>query len=142
VDESSPATAFGLDTSVVLRLLIGEPEPQALAAKFFVENAVKLGRPIFVSDLVVAEVYFALQFHYNVSKAAALDALRNLLESGVVRPQVNNSALAAIRASLGSSKKLGFVDRLIHAQYAAYPASLVSFEKAANRLPSAIILRT
>jgi len=53
----------GLDTSVVLRLLTGEPELQARRALAELDALASSGAVPLVSDLVVSEVYFALQYH-------------------------------------------------------------------------------
>jgi len=50
---------LGLDTSVVVRLLVGLPEALAQAAQRRLERAVETGERVFVSDLVIAEAYFA-----------------------------------------------------------------------------------
>lgn len=56
----------GLDSSVVLRLLIGEPVELAEVAQAFLDELFELGKKAVISDLVVSEVYFALQYHYQV----------------------------------------------------------------------------
>lgn len=63
--------AIGLDTSVVLRLLVGVPAAQARAAQRRLERAIERGESVIVCDLVIAEAYYALQFHYDVPKADA-----------------------------------------------------------------------
>ena len=50
---------------MVVRLLVGLPEVQAAAARRRLERAVERGEPVFVSDLVLAESYHALQHHYG-----------------------------------------------------------------------------
>jgi predicted nucleic acid-binding protein len=57
---------IGLDTSVVMRILTGEPEAQAKAAQEFVRTVILQGRRLVVSDLVVSEASFALVTHYGV----------------------------------------------------------------------------
>ena len=49
--------AIGLDTSVVLRLLIGEPRAQAEVARRRIERALVAGEKVVVTDLVVAEAF-------------------------------------------------------------------------------------
>jgi len=56
--------AIGLDTSVVLRLLIGEPRAQAEVARRRIERALIAGEKVIVTDLVVAEAFHALRHHY------------------------------------------------------------------------------
>src|SRR5688572_22651322 len=76
--------AIGLDTSVVLRLLIGEPRALTEVARRRIERALAAGERVVVTDLVVAEVFHALRYHYDVPDAVALTQLRGLLDSGVV----------------------------------------------------------
>ena len=62
----------GLDTSVVLRFLVGEPADQAQTALQYLRKIQQEGGRAIVSDLVVTEAYFALQYHYPVPNAEAL----------------------------------------------------------------------
>ena len=76
---------FGLDTSVLLRLLVGRPPAQTARAVAFLDDVARHGDRAVVSDLVVAETYFALQHHYGVPKAQALSALHQLFAGGEIR---------------------------------------------------------
>ena len=131
----------GLDTSVVVRLLWGEPVDQALVAKAFVENAAAKGLRLVVSDLVIAESYFSLQHHYGVSKDDALKGILKLLESRLVEPQFDSPVLPVLKNVISGSKKLDFVDRVIYEQYRLASAPMVTFERAAGRLPGVTVLR-
>ena len=93
-----------------------------------------------VSDLVVAEAYFALHAHYEVPKREAVRVLRQFLESEFVLQETDGCAREALRAMEGSSAKPGFVDRLIHAQYLRKCGGMVTFEKAGAKLPRATVL--
>jgi predicted nucleic acid-binding protein len=132
-------TKMGLDSSVVLRLLVGEPEAQARAALRWLREARGSGIMPVVCDLVVGEVYFALQHHFGVSKAEALKRLSQFLSSGEV---ASDGAAASVLALSGlATAKPGFVDRLIHAQYAAgKDTGMVTFERAARSLPRVFLL--
>jgi predicted nucleic-acid-binding protein len=130
--------SVGLDTSVVLRLLVGEPEDQARRALGEIEALRKRGTPLLVSDLVVAEVYFALQYHYGVAKAQAIALLARFFgESGI---QAMGAAAAVLSTPRLASSNPGFVDRLIHAEYALHTREVLTFEKAAARLPGVRVL--
>lgn len=129
----------GLDTSVVLRLLTGQPATQAEAAVVFLDDLQRRGdRPV-VSDLVVAETYFALQHHYGVSKADALRALRRMLDDGEIASTGAAHTLLSVRNV--ASAKPGFVDRLIHHAYIAGGGSMATFEKAPAKLNAVTLLR-
>ncbi len=125
---------IGLDTSVVVRLLTGEPVGQATVAGRRVRAAAEAGDEILVSDLVVAETYFALQHHYRLTKAQALDSLTELFRASPLRAAGAARAVLATR-NLATARP-GLVDRLIQAEYAAVTAVTWTFEKSGSRLRS------
>lgn len=124
----------GLDTSFVLRLLVGEPSAQARKAVAQLDALRASGCRAAVSDLVISETYFALQYHYGVPKQLALDQLKAFLES----PEIlsTGEALDILRQPGLGKAKPGFVDRLIHANYLRESAGMLTFEKAAAKLPN------
>jgi predicted nucleic-acid-binding protein len=136
--EGALLVRVGLDTSVVLRLLIGEPQPQAEAAwRAVVEIRVAGGEAV-VSDLVVSEIYFALQHHYAVPKEQVLRQLKALFDSGdLVAAGCAAQVLATPRLA---AAKPGFVDRMIHAGYMGDLDQMLTFEKAARKLPRTRVL--
>jgi predicted nucleic-acid-binding protein len=128
----------GLDTSVVLRLLTGEPEPLARHALAELDTLTQEGAVPLVSDLVVSEVYFALQHHYGVPKPEALSLLATFLNESGVRPL--GAAAEVLAVPRLATANPGFVDRLIHAEYAHAAGEVLTFEKAAGRLPGVRVL--
>lgn len=128
----------GLDTTVVVRLLLGQPVEQAARAVAWLDELSRGGHRAVVSDLVVAEAYFALQHHYRVPKADALVGLRRLFAAGEIEPL---GAAASVLAMDGlASAKPGFVDRLIHGAYVEVADEMVTFERAAGKLGSVRVL--
>jgi predicted nucleic acid-binding protein len=127
--------AIGLDTSVVLRLLVGVPEAQARLAQRRLEHAIEQGEPVIVCDLVIAEAYYALQFHYEVPKAEARNMLMRFVRSGVVAVEPRNAAEALVPTS-----GAGLVDRLIHARHRALGAVTLTFERKLGALEGAVRL--
>ena len=131
---------YGLDTSVVLRLLTGEPKELALQAIRRVAELLGKGERCFIGDLVVAEAYYALQFHYEMPKSEALAALLRLGgdddgirfsgEAGKILPTPN---LAQANP--------GFVDRLIHADYQQAGLIMLTCENAAKKLDSVEVVK-
>ena len=128
-----------MDTSVLVRLLTGKPNNQAIAAKEFLWKMETNGSPVFVSNLVVAEAYFACQHHYGVAKGQVLAALHEVLSQPTF--QVHGDLLNLLSTPGLDTAKPGFLDRLIHAEYAQASLPLLSFEKAATRLSDAIVLK-
>ena len=126
----------GLDTSIVVRLLVGLPEGQARSARRRLERAMEEGEAVLVSDLVVMEAYHALQFHYAIPKDEARSLLRRFVESGTVRLEPRDAS-GALAATSGA----GLVDRLIHARYRALGAVTLTFERRQARLEGAVRLR-
>jgi predicted nucleic acid-binding protein len=129
----------GLDTSVVLRLLIGKPPAQTAVAVAFLDDLQRRGDCAVVSDLVISEAYFALQFHFKVTKAEALSSLVLLLSTGEIAATGQSGKVLA-QAGVASAKP-GFVDRLIHAHYTAAGGTMATFEKSAGKLPKVTVLK-
>ena len=130
--------AIGLDTSVVLRLLIGEPRVQMEIARRRIESALIAGELVVVTDLVVAEAFHALRHHYGVPETVALGRLREFLNSGVahVDPPGVREALGP-----GARGQAGLVDRLIVARHRALGATTATFDRRQARLEGGVLLR-
>jgi predicted nucleic-acid-binding protein len=129
----------GLDTSVVVRLLIGEPDDLALSALRYLTARRRARDRVLVSDWVVAETYYALQHHYRATKRETLDALRSFLATpGIEAPGEVADVLAT--PDLESTKP-GFIDRVIHSHYLRLGAEEVAtFERSAAKLPGVRVL--
>jgi predicted nucleic acid-binding protein len=129
-----------LDTSVVLRLLTGEPPDQAERAAQFLQELGARGGMAVVSDMVVAESYYALHAHYGVPKREALQGLRGLLESGEFGLAADGCALDVLRQLQNAPQRPGFVDRLIHAQYLCGAQRVASFDEGFRKLRGGTVL--
>jgi predicted nucleic acid-binding protein len=130
--------AIGLDTSVVLRLLIGEPRSQSEVARRRIERALIAGDKVVVTDLVVAEAFHALRHHYGVPEAVALTRIRQFLDSGVVHPDPASAADALERAG---TERVGAVDCLIVTRHRALGAITATFDRRQARLEGGVRLR-
>ncbi len=129
---------YSLDTSFVLRLLTRDPLPLYQRASIFFEQWKKGSPPFNVPDLVLAECYFALQYHYSFSKTDALESLRLFSQHPAI---ACSSWVCAILKTKGIGRlSPGFVDRLIHAHAVANDSTLVTFEKSAAKLKGVMIL--
>lgn len=126
----------GLDTSVVVRLLVGEPAGQALAAQRAIERAPR--GAVAVSDLVIGEAYFALRHHYGVPHRKAIVALAALISD----PRIFSTGVGArVLANVPDRDAgPGLMDRLIHGAYEAEQMLLLTFDRSAARLPGAQLL--
>lgn len=130
---------IGLDTSVLVRLLAGDPRDLAVEALRFLVERREAGDRLTVSELVLAETYYALQHHYGASKRNALAALREFLATSGID---GGGDVAEVLATPGlASAKPGFIDRLIHGSYLRSGAERVAtFERAAAKLPAVLVL--
>ncbi len=133
-----PEIRSALDTSVVMRLLTGQPVDLAAIARSYMAETEQAGAKVFVSNLVVIEAYFACQHHYGMDKGAVIEGLRQLLS---IPTFVTHPELLPLLAMEGlASAKPGLLDRLIHAEASTARLPLVTFEKAAGKLPSTVLL--
>jgi predicted nucleic acid-binding protein len=130
--------AVGLDTSVVLRLLIGEPRHLTDLARRRIERALAAGERMVVTDLVLTEVFHALRHHYDIPEVVALAQLRGLLDSGVVQL---DPAGAREAFEPGAGGRTGIVDRLIVARHRSLGATTATFDRRQARLDGAVPLR-
>lgn len=130
--------AYGIDTSIFVRLLTGHPTRPyeatvaALQALFDREPATEL----FVSNQVIGETYITLQYHYRLSKADARNGILEFLEQGFVSPLNGEAALAVLRAHQGA----GLIDRLIAQDYHAAELQVLTNDHKMSKLPGVQLL--
>jgi predicted nucleic-acid-binding protein len=129
---------LNLDTSVVMRLLVQEPADLYRTAAVFLEEKLTSQVPVHVCDLVLAEAYFALQAFYGMPKAAAVEVLSGF--AGTDGLIFSPHARAVLATKNLANAKPGFVDRLIHGEGHMAGKMLVTFEKAARKLPGNVVL--
>jgi predicted nucleic acid-binding protein len=108
---------YGIDTSVLVRLLTGHPAQDfeatslALGKLFSEEPTVEL----VASNQVIGETYITLQHHYGLSKPDAREGIRDFLADGMVAPLNGVEVLEVLQTHRGA----GLMDRLIAQDYAA-----------------------
>ena len=129
---------FGLDTSVVLRLLTGEPPELAAHALERYQQGIANGDDFAVSDVVAAETYYALQHHYNKTKEESLAAL--MMFSGDEGISFSPDFMAAIKTPNIHKANPGFVDRMLVSGYTSKSQITLSCEKSFRRLPDTEVI--
>lgn len=125
---------FGIDTSVLVRLLVGEP-----VADF--EDCVRTlsalieadGAEVFASNQVIGEAYVAVQHHYGVTRADARAGLLDVLRSGLVAPLNGRAVFEALDATAGA----GLFDRLIADEYTRAGTEVLTLDRRMAALPGA-----
>jgi len=78
---SNPEIRAALDTSVVMRLLTGQPSELAHVARVYLDETEQLKAKVYVPNLVIMEAYFACQHHYHMPKAAVIQGLHTYCPS-------------------------------------------------------------
>jgi predicted nucleic acid-binding protein len=126
----------GIDTCILLRLVVGEPIAQAEKARAFIENSFNHGVNICVCDLTVAEAYHALVHHYEVPKAKTVRVLKAFLESPMITS--TGHALSVLGEYKGTGA--GFVDRLIRMELLDHAHEIATFDRSFARLENVSII--
>ena len=119
------ALRYGIDTSVLVRLLTGEP-PDAFAHCVERLNALVVsGAEIFASNQVIGEAYVAVQHHYDISETDVRSELSSALTSGLVAPLNGRAVIEALEASGGP----GLFDRLIADDYSRAGLEVLTLDR-------------
>ncbi len=117
---------FGIDTSILVRLLTGDPELQFTRCKQRLTALVEDdGAEVFASNQVIGEAYVAVQHHYGVSKEDCRAGLAAVLRSGLVAPLGGDATLTI----LGQTGGAGLLDRLIAADYAGAGLNVLTLDR-------------
>ena len=128
--------SLGLDTSIVVRLLVGLPEKEYRIARKRLDDANQANELVLISDLVLAEAYHALCYHYEIPEEEVRRRLADFIQSGLVLLE----PAGAIRALL-DSRGAGLMDRMIHERYRSLDAVTLTFDRKQADLEGADRLR-
>ena len=124
---------YGIDTSVLLRLLTGSPASEYERCERELITLVEQdGAEIFASDQVIGEAFVALQHHYGFSGADARMGLLSILTSGLVAPLNGRLVIIALEASAGA----GLFDRLIADEYSRAGLQVLTLDRQMATLPA------
>jgi predicted nucleic-acid-binding protein len=132
---------IGIDTNVLLRLLVRDDDSQLRAAERFIGTHCSPDNPGFISLVVVVETAWALRrcYLYDRSQiAAALGSLLNVAELEVESAAEVRSAIADFATSAA-----GLVDCLVaRTNVAAGCDYTVTFDRKAAKLAGVQLLKT
>jgi len=129
---------YGIDTSVLLRLVTRLPEPDFRRTKAALDKRAE-SEPFarfVVSNQVVGEAYLALQHHYGYSKADARHDLMIVLSQTGLEPLGGEATLEALQTTRGC----GLVDRLIVLDYQENAAVTLTNDKRMAKLTGVQLL--
>lgn len=118
-----------VDTNVLVRVLIGAPESQALAATRLVERVDRLLLP----DLVFAEVVYVLGSVYGLSRQTIAWMMRSVL--GYESIVVSNADLLTRSLEIYEQCRIDFADAYLAASAETTGVGMVaSFDRALDRV--------
>ncbi|MGH9441938.1 MAG: PIN domain-containing protein [Thermoanaerobaculia bacterium] len=102
---------IGLDTNVLIRLLVEDDPRQARQARELVANAAKAGERFRVDPVVLCEVVWVLRSAYRIPKPRIVDTLDALLST----VELETGEADSVRSALGDFRagKGDFADYVI-----------------------------
>ncbi len=124
-------TNIGIDTSVLVRLVTGQPPHLHTLCVERLSDLCAADVEIVASNQVIGEAYVTLQHHYGVSKADARAGLHTTLTSGLVAPLNGQAVLETLTAPRGP----GLLDRLIANDYARAGIDTLTLDRQMATLP-------
>ena len=127
---------IGIDTSVLVRLVVGEPPDIHAYCLERLSELVAGGVEVFASNLVIGETYVTTQRHYGITKADARAGLLDVLTSGLVVPLNGQAAIDALLAAGGP----GLFDRLIADDYSRADLETLTLDRQMASLPTTRLL--
>ena len=122
---------YGIDTSVLVRLLTGQPPKTYVYCERQLTTLVESGTQVCASNQVIGEAYIAVQHHYDVSADDAVSGLLDVLQSGLVAPLGGLQVIAALQESRGP----GLFDRLIADDYSRAGLETLTLDRKMAALP-------
>ena len=128
---------LGIDTNVLLRLLIADDAAQTRRARRLVETSLARNEPILVSLLVMIEAERVLRSRYEFDKSESVAALHRLLEARELASEDEPAIEEALFHWKNSTA--GFTDCLIaaHNRRVGCHATATAFSRRTWTSPSA-----
>lgn len=123
---------YGIDTSILVRLLTGLPADEYERCRRELGNLVESGHAeVFASNQVVGEAYVAVQHHYGITGPDARTGLLRVLTGGLVSPLNGYTIITALETADGP----GLFDRLIADDYARAHLKVLTLDRKMAGLP-------
>ena len=127
---------YGIDTSVLVRLITGTPPDAYGHCVNRLSALVAGGAEIFASNQVIGEAFVAVRHHYGVAAVDARTELSKALRSGLVAPLNGRAVFEA----LGASDPPGLFDRLIADDYTRHGLAILTLDRKMAGLPDVRLL--
>lgn len=129
---------LGIDTNVVVRLLIADDAEQTRRARRLIQDAVNRDEPVLISLPVLIETEWVLRSRYGLDRAAVIGAFRAALETRELSFEDEPAVEEALMQWQDSA--CGFADCLITAHNRRLGCrATATFDTKAARLPGATL---
>ncbi len=101
---------IGLDTNVVVRLLVGDDAAQQQSAREYITRYCSPEEPAWIDRVVAVETVWVLERGYNFNAAQIADAVEKLLDTAELAFEDHDLVRAAVARYRGGA---GFADALV-----------------------------
>jgi predicted nucleic-acid-binding protein len=130
---------IGIDTNVLLRLLLHDDDAQARKARREIEDIESAGTQVLINDVVLTETLWTLRGRFASDKDELLLTLRSLL--GAASFAFENRGTVQQALALYEASNAGFSDCLIAAKNAGSGCEYTAtFDRAMRSLPAVKLL--
>src|SRR5260370_31467328 len=130
---------LGIDTNVVIRLIISDDAEQTRRARKLVEEALSHDEPVLVSLLVLLESEWVLRIRYGFNREALLSIFRALLEARELSFEDEPALEEALFRSKDSTPGFSYCLLTAHNRQIGCRAT-ATFDGTAARLPGTVLL--
>ena len=127
---------IGIDTSVLVRLVTGQPPDIHAYCLERLNEPVNEGIEVIASNQVIGEAFVTIQSRYGMARSDARAGLLRALAGDLVAPQNGQPVLEALAAT----GRPGLFDRLIADGYAQSGMDTLTLDRAMSRLPTSRLL--
>jgi predicted nucleic-acid-binding protein len=132
---------IGIDTNVLVRLIVADEPKQTALARDFIRDRCAPEDPGFISNVVLAEVAWILARGYGYPRTAIADAIERIME--IAQLQVESSTDVASALADFRQGPAGFTDCLVaHLNRTAECTHTVTFDRKAAKLPGFELLKS
>ncbi len=88
---------IGIDTNLLLRLIVGDEPKQAVAAREYLRDRCSADEPGYVCHIVLVELVWALAKAYGYPRDRIAAAIEQILETAQLDVESSNDVAAAVK---------------------------------------------
>jgi len=125
---------IGIDTNILVRLIVADDPKQAVAARNFILEHCSSEEPGLVRHVVLVELAWTLARVYGLRRARIADAMDQILETTQLDVESSSDVVAAVKDY--RTGPADFADCLVaRANLSAGCAHTITFDRKAAKLP-------